>query len=62
MNKPKLKLELFETKEEKTLPAKFLSKILGGDTASTTTPSGTNAPYYTISAQTNTEVETSKEN
>lgn len=62
MKKPKLKLQPFEIKDTKELSAEFLSKILGGDTDTSTDSTGSNSPAYSISAQSNTEVETSKEN
>jgi hypothetical protein len=61
MKKPKLKLEAFERDDKNILPLKFLSKIIGGDTDSSSS-SGSSTPQYTISVQSNVEIETSKEN
>lgn len=63
MKKPKLKLQPFEIKYETELSAKFLSKILGGESDNFDSPGdyNSNAPDYTISASTSVETETKNE-
>lgn len=63
MKKLKLKLEDFESEQEKVLAPAFLSKILGGDGGSSiiSIPNQSTVPDYTISALTSMEAETKDE-
>ena len=63
MKKLKLRLENFESEQEKVLAPAFLSKILGGDGGSSTTPetNESTSPKYTLSLQGSIEVERDNE-